>query len=222
MALFETINSKISKGLKDNKYKYLWLSLFMFVILILSLQMVSNTAVSLISDYAFYYALIAYFSIVTGVIYFNLKVLVPHFLLVGKMFKYALSIVGSVSVTFFLIIIAQNLFFNIDEAVPVELPLVNLLGNMVSIGMIIVSTSVYALFKGWAQYSQQVNDLQVSTKEAELQQLKSQVNPHFLFNTINNANIKVEKDPQLAFNMITKLEDLLRYQLKDTVQEKVY
>lgn len=87
--------------------------------------------------------------------------------------------------------------------------------------MIIVSTSVFALFQGWAEYSRKVSELETSTKEAELQQLKSQVNPHFLFNTINNANIKVEKEPQQSYDMITKLEELLRYQLTETTHDKV-
>jgi len=80
----------------------------------------------------------------------------------------------------------------------------------------------YALFRSWADYNRQVTELEASTKEAELQQLKSQVNPHFLFNTINNVNFKVEKEPKVAYDMINKLDDLLHYQLKDTKREKVF
>ncbi|MDR1370964.1 MAG: histidine kinase, partial [Dysgonamonadaceae bacterium] len=66
-----------------------------------------------------------------------------------------------------------------------------------------------------------INELETATIETELKQLKSQINPHFLFNTINNANIKVEKDQDVAYNIITKLEDLLRYQLTNTSNDKI-
>jgi LytS/YehU family sensor histidine kinase len=98
---------------------------------------------------------------------------------------------------------------------------INLLGNIVSIGLVIISTSIFPLFHGWKEHSQHINNLEVSSIEVELKQLKSQINPHFLFNTINNANIKVENDPESAYNIITKLEDLLRYQLADTPNEKI-
>lgn len=39
--------------------------------------------------------------------------------------------------------------------------------------------------------------------------------------TINNANIKVENDPESAYSIITKLEDLLCYQLTDTSNKKI-
>lgn len=49
--------------------------------------------------------------------------------------------------------------------------------------------------------------------KAELQHLKSQVNPHFFFNTLNNLYGLVEKDPKKAQNLILKLSDLMRYSI---------
>jgi len=222
MALFEKINSIISKGLSKNRFRLFALFFFLFVILILTYQMTYITTTTLHSDKSFYYIWVAYFAIIMGVILFNMSILVPRYLLTGKVIKYILSILGCVSLTLVLIIIAQNSFFEFDESDNPDNLLLNLFGNLSSTGMIIVSTSIYALFRGWADYNRQVTELEASTKEAELQQLKSQVNPHFLFNTINNVNIKVEKEPGKAYEMITKLEDLLHYQLKDTKQEKVF
>lgn len=223
MAMLERINIKISKLLSDKKYTYLLPSLFLLVIFMLTFMMTKNTIITTPwFEYTFFYTWISYFFIITGVLYLNIKILVPRFLVPGKLKHYILSIAGSVLLVMVLVVITQNLFFDITDTDKIESPLINLIGNLLSIGMLIVSTSVYALFRGWAEYSRQVSELESSTKEAELQQLKNQVNPHFLFNTINNINIKVEKEPQLAYNMITKLEDLLRYQLKDTNSEKVY
>ncbi len=58
-------------------------------------------------------------------------------------------------------------------------------------------------------------------KKAELQLLKAQMNPHFLFNTLNNLyGLSVVKSEQLP-KLMLKLSDLLRYSLYDTREEFV-
>lgn len=50
--------------------------------------------------------------------------------------------------------------------------------------------------------------------EAELRGLKSQLNPHFLFNSLNSLRALVTEDPQRAQQAITELAGILRYQLQ--------
>lgn len=56
-------------------------------------------------------------------------------------------------------------------------------------------------------------NLQKLSREAELKALKAQVNPHFLFNTLNSINALVIKDPKKTREMITRLGNMLRYVL---------
>lgn len=63
--------------------------------------------------------------------------------------------------------------------------------------------------------------LQNSLKEAQLANLTNQLNPHFLFNTLNNIKFTVHKDPLKAEKMITDLSDILRYSLESSRSEKV-
>ncbi len=55
----------------------------------------------------------------------------------------------------------------------------------------------------------------------ELLHLKSQVNPHFFFNMLNNLYGMVDKDPKKAQELILKLSDLMRYSIYDGQQETV-
>ncbi|SPZ92759.1 Inner membrane protein ypdA [Sphingobacterium multivorum] len=47
----------------------------------------------------------------------------------------------------------------------------------------------------------------------ELISLKNQIQPHFLFNMLNNVKALIRKDPNMATEVIMKLSDFLRYQL---------
>jgi sensor histidine kinase YesM len=57
--------------------------------------------------------------------------------------------------------------------------------------------------------------LQRLIKESELKALKSQLNPHFLFNSLNSISALTITDPDKAREMINKLSDFLRYSLRN-------
>jgi two-component system, LytTR family, sensor kinase len=51
-------------------------------------------------------------------------------------------------------------------------------------------------------------------RESELNMLKAQINPHFLFNSLNSVNYLIGYDPEKASSMLAKLSDYLRYSLR--------
>ncbi|MES2318900.1 MAG: histidine kinase [Pseudomonadota bacterium] len=63
--------------------------------------------------------------------------------------------------------------------------------------------------------------LQNNLKEAQLSSLSNQLNPHFLFNSLNNIRFMIHEDAQRADRMITSFSDILRYSLESSRQEKV-
>jgi len=63
-----------------------------------------------------------------------------------------------------------------------------------------------------------IERLKTKQTESELKLLKSQVNPHFLFNTLNNIYATNLDDHEKANEIILELADLLRYQLKSQSQ----
>jgi LytS/YehU family sensor histidine kinase len=58
-------------------------------------------------------------------------------------------------------------------------------------------------------------------RDAQLRSLKAQLNPHFLFNSLNSVRSLISENPQGAASMVTGLSEILRYSLtadrKDTV-----
>jgi LytS/YehU family sensor histidine kinase len=56
--------------------------------------------------------------------------------------------------------------------------------------------------------------LEVIAREAQLDSLKSQINPHFIFNSLNNIRSLIFENPKQASDMITHLSNLLRYSIK--------
>jgi two-component system, LytTR family, sensor kinase len=66
-----------------------------------------------------------------------------------------------------------------------------------------------------------LKELETSSLKAELAFLKHQINPHFLFNSLNNIYVQSKTNSAEASESIMQLSDLLRYQLYDCAQEKV-
>jgi len=57
--------------------------------------------------------------------------------------------------------------------------------------------------------------------ETELALVKSQLDPHFLFNTINNIDVLIEKNPATASHYLNKLSHIMRFMLYETKTEKI-
>ncbi|HMK05159.1 MAG TPA: histidine kinase [Ferruginibacter sp.] len=82
-------------------------------------------------------------------------------------------------------------------------------------------TSVIVLFKHWMRKQQEWMQAEKEKIMSELQLLKAQVHPHFLFNTLNNIySFSLENSPKTP-GLILKLSSLLGYMLYDCKAEEV-
>lgn len=70
-------------------------------------------------------------------------------------------------------------------------------------------------YNGMQEKVQTEASLKTSLKEAELQMLRSQINPHFLFNSLNSISSLTLSKPEKAREMIIKLSEFMRYSLKN-------
>jgi LytS/YehU family sensor histidine kinase len=77
----------------------------------------------------------------------------------------------------------------------------------------LISVAVHYLlltFEASREAERRALESQVATREAELRALRAQLNPHFLFNSLNSINALVGSDPEAARRMCESLGDFLR------------
>jgi len=76
-------------------------------------------------------------------------------------------------------------------------------------------------FIGWIEASKLRTEMEKRNLQLELDALRSQVNPHFLFNTLNNIDAFIPVQPAKASAMLILLSDVMRYMLYETKGELV-
>ncbi len=83
-------------------------------------------------------------------------------------------------------------------------------------GQLGLCSGLYFMVRYWIELQDQREETLRATAlahQAQLQMLRHQLNPHFLFNTLNSIRAMVIEDPAKSRQMITRLADFLRYSL---------
>jgi hypothetical protein len=160
-----------------------------------------------------------------SVIYTNMYVLVPKLLFRKHYVGYFAVVTGVVVLSFFILGAVDKLVLSGYRIMPAKDENVGLWEGMfaytILFGIVISASTAVRLFQRWVLDSYRINEMEKRRLQSELDQLKNQINPHFLFNMLNNANVLTHKDPEKASQVLMKLSDLLRYQLYDSMRDKV-
>lgn len=92
--------------------------------------------------------------------------------------------------------------------------------NLVTYWIVVAATQGYLYYSRYREGEVRTAQLSAQLAQAQLQALRMQLHPHFLFNTLNAISTLVHKDPEVADRMIARLSDLLRLTLENIgVQE---
>lgn len=83
------------------------------------------------------------------------------------------------------------------------------------------STTIYMIMNDWIVQQREKKDLESRTLQSELKFLKSQINPHFLFNTLNSLYALTLKKSDLAPEIVLKLSEMMRYMLYECNEKEV-
>lgn len=99
------------------------------------------------------------------------------------------------------------------------LPARFLLGLLLYSGVILLYYS-FNYYSNLQEKTHKESQLKALVKEAELNVLKSQINPHFIFNSLNSISSLTILNPAQAREMIIKLSEFLRYALDQDMKQK--
>ncbi|WP_186757262.1 sensor histidine kinase [Echinicola salinicaeni] len=157
-------------------------------------------------------------------VYLNLQFLIPRFLRTGKYLAYSLGVIQvlSLGVAFNAILFGHL----IDYILPgyYFISYYTLWDLAKFFLAFLISSTLMKLSKEWFELlktQKEISELEKEKTAIELKALRSQVNPHFLFNTLNVlytlALDKAEETPEV----IIKLSDLLRYVIYDSNKDSI-
>lgn len=168
-------------------------------------------------------AWVLYFLLIDTIIYVNMYLLVPHLLIKGRAKRYILL----TSLFILLMVVALGVMQATEDDggganAGIQTPiLIGISSGYFAFALFITGLTALQLLKYRMENARRITELEQVTMEIELANLQNQINPHFLFNTLNNANMMAEEDGEKSSYMLSKLNDLLSYQVeggaKDTV-----
>lgn len=157
--------------------------------------------------------------------YFNVYYLMPKFVYKKKYLKYTIFIITSL---FVMLLVKYNLTYYLvsTDVMPEGPEEVKSLTVGYAVQTMIGEVYVISFFTAikltidWLRESSKLHDLEKRQLKSELKFLRSQVSPHFFFNTLNNIySLTLEKSDQ-APEVILKLSELMRYLLYATKKQR--
>jgi hypothetical protein len=163
----------------------------------------------------------AYFLLLDAIVCLNNYVLFPRLLLKNKILLYILSVAVLIPVAVLCIGLLQGISSPAGEDSDMPEMLMRIISSILTLGLFIAGVSTLLFFRHRMEQSRRIEELKSASLQSELKYLKSQINPHFLFNMLNSANIMVHEDAGVASHILIKLNDLLRYQINGSAGDEV-
>jgi len=154
------------------------------------------------------------------IVYFNIIYLIPRYLAKKKFLVYsALLVLSAIIITPLEELILYFKFVNVPEAQVTLLRDLNwsFMPNFFVAG----SSTLFKIISDWVRHLREQQELQTQTMQSELRFLKSQINPHFLFNTLNNLYALTLKKSDKAPEIVVKLSEMMRYMLYECNERRV-
>ena len=150
------------------------------------------------------------------IVYLNLKILIPYFLQRKKITLYIICIVCSILLYVFVVKLSglETIFYSFSGSR-------NVFSMILNTSLFLMISTLYWYFKQWS--IERENKLKMKTEklEFELDFLRSQISPHFIFNSLNNVYALALQKHDNTAPMIAKISNIMRYIIYDTKEGKV-
>lgn len=191
----------------------------LWILILTILMLYQGTDAGLFFTFANNLIIISFYA---AVVYFNIYYLIPEYLTKYKLLTYTLLLFGScLVITPLREIFLYFLYAWFSNTDAQKLLLENVMFQFLSVFLVVSFSTVLKIISDWVRHSRERQELQRRTMQSELRFLKSQINPHFLFNTLNNLYALTLKKDDSAPEIVIKLSEMMRYMLYECNEKRV-
>ncbi len=169
-----------------------------------------------IRDAAFYWQSLPFIAADIGLVYVNFYLLIPRFLSRRRYAAYGLLLLLVMGTGTLLNIALRTLYAKLGSPVFAGLPPLNIATALAVLAerfYLVGLTSSIKVTKDWLRSQKQMKQKEKYFLETELSFLKSQIQPHFFFNTLNNLYSLTLQKSDKAPEVVLKLSELMSYML---------
>ncbi|MET4141233.1 histidine kinase [Pedobacter sp. UYP1] len=216
----ELKNTNLQQLIVDDKYRLL--RHFILLLAVLIVIFYSSWLSEYTGAYKYYRLSCVYGGLIT-MCYVNMLVLVPVFFFTGRYILYIiflllLAFLGLTAMSYLLHAyqlsapLPGGQYYKKDDRGLYE-------GFIILIPIILVTTMI-KLFQRWTRDNKRLAELNNITLMMELNELKNQISPHFLFNMLNGIKALIRSNPGKATHVIMELSEFLRYQIYENNEEQ--
>ncbi|MBN3034614.1 MAG: histidine kinase [Bacteroidales bacterium] len=160
-----------------------------------------------------------------GATYLTVYVLLPRFLMKRRYLLFFISWLCSAPI---FILMQRMILFYITypmlypgEVSSLKFFVFNPFYSFFNIYAVVGFFAAFKMLKYWYEDQRIRSELENQNKTSELALLRTQINPHFLFNTLNNIDSLIPRDPEKASDAVIRLSEIMRYMLYEANTEKV-
>lgn len=157
-----------------------------------------------------------------AMVYFNYEYLIPQYLSKKRFFTYFFFLVATalVIMPIELLCLYWNIATEDDLKAQIDL-LTKQSGHLIFLMLTLIVSTILKITKEWLLQQAVQKDLENKNLQSELSFLKSQINPHFLFNTLNSLYALTLKKSDKAPELVLQLSDMMRYMLYKSNEKEV-
>lgn len=156
------------------------------------------------------------------IVYINYLYLIPNYLSKKRFVSYILLLLFTAAVVMPIEMVC--LYWNIagKDNIDAQVELLKKqYGHFIFLFLTLVISTILKITKEWFLQQSVQKDLENKNLQSELSFLKSQINPHFLFNTLNSLYALTLKKSDKAPEIVLRLSEMMRYMLYKSNEKKV-
>ena len=197
----------------DLIYHFIFWLVFYFFLIILNQSTIRDLSYNML----FNFFNISFYAII---VYANLLYLFPKYLTQNNIIKYIVFLLLTVVAISPLKTLALYSISE-DKIMLQDYMMDRISAHFLTSFFIGCSSTIYKIINDWFQHQREKVDLQSQTLKSELRFLKSQINPHFLFNTLNSLYALTLKKSDQAPEIVLRLSEMMRYMLYECNERRV-